>query len=412
MPVFREALGVEEADLTPGVRLQLQRTIALTGGHPLLLEQLYKALSLSGSCSNPRLLQEILKDWQADWKAIVKFGFYVVTPLVVPSIRRRLAEKSQRAELWSALSEVLLCLEVETDKFKELVGIGLDSDGLPSMINRKTCITAFSKGRLSASAERVVCWGVGRMLVAEEPHLQSLLLGASDSPPAAAPVSGVPPLETRQDPATAFKGRLSALNVGEMEIHMAPASYPAADFYLVNQTKVEVAIQVKLIWKASAITAISKSAHKVKTGSQVLKEQRFVLLVCSDAVTPANIASLTAPSSKDDTEAPVDDVLVAKDLGKVVLRSLMRLTWMDIPTDSENHEAGTDRKEVKRDSRASESEVERRERKGMRSCKELCSLARVRRTAFREDTLGIRNPETKYKLYYRSALLPMDVTTA
>jgi len=408
MPVFREALDVEESDLTQGVRLQLQRTIALTGGHPRSLEQLYTALCPSGS--NPRLRQEILKDWRADWTAIVKFGFDVVTPLVAPNIRRRLTEKSLRAELWSALSEVLLCLEVETDKFKELVedgslhlagrvtqqerlkarvdtkplalllllhaahtpgcrnidpsvlqlarllfedrdkdagclGIGLDSDGLPAMINREKCITAFSKGRLSASAERVVCWGVGRMLVAEEPHLRSRLLGAPDSPPAAALVSVVPPLETGQGRAAVFQEferRLSALNVGKMEIHMAPAFYPAADFYLVNQTKVEVAVQVKLFWNPSAINAIRRSAHKVKTGSRVLKAPRFVLLICSDAVTPADIASLKAPRSKDDTEAPVDDVLVAKDLGKVVPRSLMRLTWMDIPTDSENHGAGTD----------------------------------------------------------------------
>eukprot|EP00286_Rhodomonas_abbreviata_P009956 CAMPEP_0181318018 /NCGR_PEP_ID=MMETSP1101-20121128/16781_1 /TAXON_ID=46948 /ORGANISM="Rhodomonas abbreviata, Strain Caron Lab Isolate" /LENGTH=976 /DNA_ID=CAMNT_0023425457 /DNA_START=323 /DNA_END=3254 /DNA_ORIENTATION=- len=411
MPVFRGALDIEEKDLTQGVRLQLQRTIALTGGHPRSLEQLYKALGPSGS--SPRLRQEILKDRRADWKAIVNFGLDVVTPLVTSSIRHRLAEKSRRAELWSALSEVLLCREVETDKFKELVedgslhlagrvteqerlkarvdtkpltlmlllhaartpgcrnidpsvlqlarllfegcdkdagclGIGLDSDGLPAMINREKCIAAFSKGRLSASAERVVCWGVGRMLVAEEPHLRSRLLGALVNPPGAAPVCVVPPLETGQSQASAFEEferRLSVLNASEMQIYMAPANYPAADFYVVNQTKVEVAVQVKLFWNASAIAAIRKSAQKVKTGSGVLEAPRFVLLICSDAMPPADIASLTAPGSKDDTEAPVDDVLVAEDLGKVVPRSLMRLTWMDIPTDSEDHDAGTDDRE-------------------------------------------------------------------
>mmetsp|Transcript_32708 Transcript_32708/g.66375 ORF Transcript_32708/g.66375 Transcript_32708/m.66375 type:complete len:194 (+) Transcript_32708:306-887(+) len=185
------------------------------------------------------------------------------------------------------------------------------------------------------------------MLVAEHHDLRSKLLGAAaGSQPAGASVSIVVPPEkgNLNDRNVAFDQRLSALNVGEMEIHMAPRGYPAADFYLVKRTNVEVAGQIKLFWNGgeAAIAGIRRSAQKVKPGNGALQASRFVLLICSDNVSDADIEKLKAAGSEHGNEAPVDEVFVAADLAKVVPRSLMRVTWMGVPPDSEDDAGGTD----------------------------------------------------------------------
>eukprot|EP00961_Rhodomonas_salina_P298916 3938496-Rhodomonas_salina.1 len=135
----------------------------------------------------------------------------------------------------------------------------------------------------------------------------------------------------------------------EWAIHLPPDYYPAADLYAVRRVDERVAVQVKIDWDSSAtptakqkrITQIRRRAHNVKAGAgplQALTASRFVLVICSEAVSEADIGSLTA-SNTASGEQPVDDILVGEDLARVLPRSLMCLTWMGIPSGEDDDDA-------------------------------------------------------------------------
>jgi len=393
VPVFCRALNVSTP--TPPLRQNLQRTIALTSGHVRSLEKLQIGLS-----SNEDLRDEVLKSRRAEWQTLAQLGLKAWADDVGPVVLRHLSDPTQQDFVWKALKQVVLCHTVPTYEFQPLIESGMVQlagsmsvsgpgklttaridmkalallfllhaastpgchkldprvlqlatllfdepanseviEGLPTNFDQIKSVEAFANRKMSSTAERVVSWGVARILE-EEAALRSKLLGTIlDSTPTPKNVSIVQQLP--DEDAAAFNRRLSALDAMEWAIHLPPDDYPAADVYAVRRVDERVAVQVKIDWNSSAtpkakqkrITQIRRGAHNVKAGDgplHALTASRFVLVICSEAVSEADIGSLTAPNASG--EQPVDVVLVGEDLARVLPRSLMRLTWMGIPS--------------------------------------------------------------------------------